>query len=142
MAFDCGVAFRRRVWRFGGVCSTETPPAGSLAPQGFEACVACVAFWLGVYPPPFGGGGQYGVSSSCFLFSPPRLKTNASNATHASNPYRIRVLRVAFCLPKRHTCHPNATQTPHACRVNRQSPLAHRVGSSLPVFTAVTVVAV
>jgi len=46
-AFDCGVAFRRRVWRLGGVCSTETPPAGSLAPQGFEACVACVAFYLG-----------------------------------------------------------------------------------------------
>ena len=48
-AFDCGVAFRRRVWRLGGVCSTETPPAGSLAPQGFEACVACVAFYLGLY---------------------------------------------------------------------------------------------
>ena len=47
VAFDCGVAFRRRVWRLGGVCSTETPPAGSLAPQGFEACVACVAFYLG-----------------------------------------------------------------------------------------------
>ena len=72
------------------------------------------------------------------LVSRSRSKTNASNATHASKPYRTRVSRVAFCLPKRHTCHPNATQAPHACRTNRQSRLIHRAGSSLPVFTAVS----
>ena len=58
----------------------------------------------------------------CFFFETLQSrKTNATNATHASNPYAVRLSGCGVCPSKRHTCHPkrhtqtqNATQTPPA----------------------------
>ena len=97
-------------------------PLEALRHKGLRRVWHVWRFNWGVYPPPRSGGGSTEYHLPVFVFRP-RSKTNASNATHASKPYRIRVSRVAFCLPKRHTCHPNATQTPPACRANRQSRL-------------------
>jgi len=132
---ECSPArvFRRRVWRltvgwrFAGECGVwvafalpKRHPLEALRHKGLRRVWHVWRFNWGVYPPPRSGGGSTEYHLPVFVFRP-RSKTNASNATHASKPYRIRVSRVAFCLPKRHTCHPNATQTPHAWRTNKQS---------------------
>ena len=59
------------VWhvrRLGRTSATQAPHLETLVAQGFEACEAGEALWLGVYRPPRSGGGgtEYHLPTFCF----------------------------------------------------------------------------
>jgi len=61
-----------------------------------------------------------GLSTSAFSSRSKIEKTNATNATHASKPYAVRLSGCGVCPSKRHTCHPKRhTQTQNATLVLR-----------------------